>query len=1347
MADERRGDEGQTAQPQSDTHHAGPPLVCTLRLSSEHDTVPVTVDAYTYEQLRGSCEYIRGLMDFGVSAGAFPQELGCGGPDPGSGEEPEADGRVFSVHTGTCRAALAAAVVHWLVKGVVHAGAEAAPLDVDGSNAAELLALADVWCVPALKAHVLAALCRGPCAGFRRPAANSAAVEGVPQVAALAAQALAYGIGDPDGGLGRLYAQCTAWMAAWPARAWPTRTFAAMSMPIQEDVLAAAKARAADPDAAPAALAACRALAAALPPVAWAARPREMCEQLVAHTLAALWGKFPEVCASAGARQDRTECWGQLLEELRAHVAEYPEPGPAVWALAGGRSGGGWDAGCHRALLYGPPPPPSIAAQRAALQLRARLQQQGRVPAAAWDAEPAQEEEEQSWLGEEEAQHMAALHGHVHSWVVRHMPLVARCATFQHLPQQQQRRIRALAAAGLTGGPADAGGMADAEAVGSVRPSPGPGARAGGRAAAAAAAAGSATPGSAARGLRPAVWASAEEEAAAGAGAAGGAGGRAGGAAAGGGAAMWTIALEPEPLATPGSKGSSARKPLRPHTAGERASPPVGIAAGRGPAAAAVRGRAGAAAGAAAIAGADVAAGPGPGSAAAAQAAGQAVQRRPAPRRQPLSSGAAASPAAAGAAAEGGAPAAAPSAARPAARSTAAAGKGAARGVRPGTAGTAAVQVGVRAAARAPAAAATAASHNRAAAVSATGAAGSSRPVSARSPAAANAAAAAAKPREGTAAAAAAAARRPTSAASASSAAGKQGAGTHSRPWGAAAARSSSSAGTGAVAPAGTATRHTAAERRQATALGAGSAKAGKEPAAPPSPGPSVTSQLHGPAVEASPEASLVESQAAVPAVAQGAAAQPGPGVHAAVEGAGVQLPCAAHAAAPEREEPSEGQAGNAQAEQQEQRLPAPGAAAAAQQAISHDSNVPASAGSRTSREDAGCSCSAPAEAVAEAETQAAAAALSSVAVGRHTSSPVLPRDCETASVGELGLDHTPDAAASAVAMPPPPPELTHEAAEVQASPPTAPAAEGPCAGAEGGPGSEAPRREPGPSPPAAEVHWEPAATESASHFGVPAPAPAPGWPSQQPGTAATTTATTPAVSKPAAAATRAGPPAPGRHRAQSAVASAAGVSTRPVSATAKGAGPSGGQPASARPHASSSSASASAAAGVVGRGNTAAAAQRPAVAVASAAPPSLPARAGSSRTRSGGSSDPAQRRPGSGAVRASVVAGPAAVSRAPPPPPTPAASFFRPVRPQRPGPAGPPATGAGSGRVATGGSRPPSGSADADVAVPATAAPSAASAATGHAATEAGTAPIMVEACERPADACTQDASAPVSA
>lgn len=107
-------------------------------------------------------------------------------------------------------------------------------------------------------------------------------------------------------------------------------------------------------------------------------------------------------------RQDRAECWPQLLEELRAHVAEHPEPDPAVWALAGGRGGAGWEAGCRRSLLFGPPPPPAGAAQRAALQLRARLQrqqQQGRASPTAWDAE-LQEEEEESWLGEEEARHM-----------------------------------------------------------------------------------------------------------------------------------------------------------------------------------------------------------------------------------------------------------------------------------------------------------------------------------------------------------------------------------------------------------------------------------------------------------------------------------------------------------------------------------------------------------------------------------------------------------------------------------------------------------------------------------------------------------------------------------------------------------------------------------------------------------------------------------------------------------------------------------------------------------------------------------------------------------------------------
>lgn len=53
-------------------------------------------------------------------------------------------------------------------------------------------------------------------------------VEAVPQVAVLAWQALEFGIGDSDGGLRKLYDDCTTWMATWASRAWPTRTFAGL---------------------------------------------------------------------------------------------------------------------------------------------------------------------------------------------------------------------------------------------------------------------------------------------------------------------------------------------------------------------------------------------------------------------------------------------------------------------------------------------------------------------------------------------------------------------------------------------------------------------------------------------------------------------------------------------------------------------------------------------------------------------------------------------------------------------------------------------------------------------------------------------------------------------------------------------------------------------------------------------------------------------------------------------------------------------------------------------------------------------------------------------------------------
>lgn len=72
--------------------------------------------------------------------------------------------------------------------------------------------------------------------------------------------------------------------------------------PIQDDVLAAARA-AVTPHTAPAVLAACRCLAAALPAgLAWAARVREMQEELTHHVLSYTWQHFRTVCVSAGRR-------------------------------------------------------------------------------------------------------------------------------------------------------------------------------------------------------------------------------------------------------------------------------------------------------------------------------------------------------------------------------------------------------------------------------------------------------------------------------------------------------------------------------------------------------------------------------------------------------------------------------------------------------------------------------------------------------------------------------------------------------------------------------------------------------------------------------------------------------------------------------------------------------------------------------------------------------------------------------------------------------------------------------------------------------------------------------------
>ncbi|KXZ46354.1 hypothetical protein GPECTOR_44g32 [Gonium pectorale] len=328
------------------------------------------------------------------------------------------------------------------------------------ANAAELLSLADLWCLEAVKAAVLGALRRSMCNGFKRPAAGSPAAEAVPQVAALARTATECGLGDADGGLARLYGECTAWMAAWPARVWPSRTFATMSRSIQDDVLAAAIARL-SPDTAPSVLAGCRALASGLPAVAWAARVGKMREALAEAALGYTWSHFAAVCEAAGGRRDNSECWGALLEELNAHVAVHPDPDPAVRVLAA------WPADAL-ALLYGPAAASTAAAAAARGAARAAAVAPGPAGSApqAWlqralDLEAVWREgsgESGSWLGNDEVRLLQALHDHLHSYLVRHMAAVSRSAAFRQLTPRQQSRLMQIAQEGLgTGGCAGTG--------------------------------------------------------------------------------------------------------------------------------------------------------------------------------------------------------------------------------------------------------------------------------------------------------------------------------------------------------------------------------------------------------------------------------------------------------------------------------------------------------------------------------------------------------------------------------------------------------------------------------------------------------------------------------------------------------------------------------------------------------------------------------------------------------------------------------------------------------------------------------------------------------------------------
>lgn len=94
----------------------------------------------------------------------------------------------------------------------------------------------------------------------------------------------------------------------------------------------------------------------------------------------------PTLCRS----QDRSECWGALLEELRSHVNDNPDADAAIRVLPR------W-AEITRALLYGAPPAAVVSTAVAQL---------GGGTLAGTAAVAAALHSGGSWLGEDEASQM-----------------------------------------------------------------------------------------------------------------------------------------------------------------------------------------------------------------------------------------------------------------------------------------------------------------------------------------------------------------------------------------------------------------------------------------------------------------------------------------------------------------------------------------------------------------------------------------------------------------------------------------------------------------------------------------------------------------------------------------------------------------------------------------------------------------------------------------------------------------------------------------------------------------------------------------------------------------------------
>ncbi|KAF5840815.1 hypothetical protein DUNSADRAFT_15357 [Dunaliella salina] len=211
-------------------------------------------------------------------------------------------------------------------------------LDITPANVASLLCLADQWDIPRLRGRVLQELRHSPlfCGGLRKPyAVGTPAVENVPQVLLLLEQAIPF-VGDTEGGLKSLQADCFMWLAENAVRTWPTRAFASLPSVIQKRVLHQAISNL-KVQGAVGALLRCQHLQAAIPQgLTWAAGVADLAEELRKATLTFIWANFVPVVCSPSLRKDLAEPWSaEVLAEVSAFAKAQGSPTDAIKALVG----------------------------------------------------------------------------------------------------------------------------------------------------------------------------------------------------------------------------------------------------------------------------------------------------------------------------------------------------------------------------------------------------------------------------------------------------------------------------------------------------------------------------------------------------------------------------------------------------------------------------------------------------------------------------------------------------------------------------------------------------------------------------------------------------------------------------------------------------------------------------------------------------------------------------------------------------------------------------------------------------------------------------------------------------